>query len=456
MQKYDNKFKEVYSKEFESADKNVSTLGVTYFKNKFAWFTSERNGKEDFIRYDVVPITKAGAAEKPKKIAQFPYERKRDIPNVKWTTSQDSSKMAFIAYEDLDKDDENMEFFVSVINSNFEKTWDKKFKLKYAQEVFEPISFTNNSSEDVFVLAKVYEGNKAKESKRDRSKGKKVAAYELKLFQFSKNASEVKEYALNLGGAFLKYGTIKIAPTGDLVSAGFYSGTRGGATQGVFYMILNAATGEIKSAQKKEFSASDLAILGDKNTEKDKGDEGLDDRFEFRDIRFKADGSAHVSAEQNYVVVYTSYNSKGGTTTHYTYYSNDIVVIAINPKGVVEHINLIPKRQRFAMPTYEFFVSLANDKGSAFFYNDDVDNLNKPAGSKTKYISSFKDCVAVMTFIDNNGKATKKALFDRDDTKALFVPSKSSRISDKEIFFIAQKFSLFGGTDFRIGTISID
>jgi hypothetical protein len=455
LQKYDTKFKQVYSKVFESDKKGVNTLGMAFLKNKFVWFTSERNSKEDYIRYDIVPITKEGKAEKLVKIAQFKYEGRRDIPITQWEFAEDSSRFSFIAYEDRDLDEEDMEVYTAVLDEKLLKIWDKKFKFKHTQETMEIISKTVNKKGDVFLLAKVYEGDKAKESKKDKKKNKKVAAYDLRLYQLTASASEPKEYKLDIGGSFLKYGKIAIAPSGDLIATGFYSSTRGGATQGVFYMTLSADDGTVKNANKKEFSSADLAILGDKNTEKDKGDEGLGERFEFREINFKADGTTFISAEENYTVTYTYYN--GRTTTTRTYYcSNDIVVITIDKNGKVERLSLIPKRQKFDTKMYENFATLANKNGVAFFYNDDVDNLKKPIGSKPKYISSAKDCIAVVTFIDNNGKMTRKELFGRDDAKALFIPKSSNKINDKEIFFIARKFSLFGNDDFRMGTMSIE
>jgi hypothetical protein len=453
LEKFDPKFKLTYSKEFKSGKDYTTSLGIKYLQNGFAWLVSERNDKEDYLKYYLAPISYEGKLGKLSQVAKFNYERKRDAPTANWITSADSTKVLFTAVDDKDDDEEKVGIYLSVLDNKFEVLWDKKLKLSKMQDMVKIDEWSLAANGDVFMLAKVYEGNKAKESKKGK-KGK-VANYQMKLYHFKKDNPDPVQYDLKLGDSFIKGSTISFNKAGEMICIGFFSNTLGGSTTGVFFMRLNPADGSVLAVNKHDFSSKDLDILGEDNTSKDKeGEEGIDNSFSFKDILFKSDGSTLVTAEENYSVTTSHYNGRTWTTTT-TYYSKDIIAININSEGKITNTTLIPKRQRFGTDVFEYFTTLVNKDDVYFFYNEDEDNLKKPIGTKTKYISSFKDCTAVMTRLSADGKLDRKLILDPEDAEVLFIPKNSRQFNDNQLFFVGMKFRLFGASDFRMGVVSL-
>lgn len=455
LEKYDTKFKLVYSKEYKSDRKGIASLGMRYFNGQFVWLFSETNKKEDYIRYSILPIDLTGKQGKPMDIARFKYENRDDIPSVFWNISKDSTKLLYRAVSDDDKDDQKFGIFLSVLDEKLNLSWSRKVALKHTEEQTEVVSTVLKNDGSVYMLCKVYEGKKAKESKKNEKK-KSVAAYEMVLYHFTKEEEEPKEFRLKLGDAFIKGASLATDKMDELKCTGFFSTTRNGSLNGVFYLQL-AADGTVTASSKKEFTASDLKKFGEKNTDKDKGgDEGLEASFRFSDFLIRDDGSAVVVAEENYSVTHSSYNGRTWTYTTY-YYSNDIVAFTINSKGEVERVSVIPKRQ-VGVNTKFFisYVALIRNNDIVFFYNEDEDNMGKPVNNpKPKLVNKFNDCVAVMTTLAADGKLTRKQLFEASDVESLFVPNDSSPFDNNKLFFVSFKPRMLARSNFHIGTVEL-
>ncbi len=455
LEKYDAKFNLDYSKEFKSERKGISSLDVRYFQGRFAWLFSENNKKEDYIRYSIIPIDLAGKASKPVDIAKFKYEERSDIPTVNWAVSRDSTKLLFSAISDDDRDEEKFKVFLSVLDKDLNVAWSRKVAINHTEEQVELLATHLQNEGDVYILAKVYEGRKAKESKKDKKK-KSVPAYDVVLYHFTKDSETPQESILKLGDSFIRGAALSVGNSGSMKCAGFYSNTKGGSIQGVFFLELNP-DGTTKTANKKEFSASDLKILGSKNTSKDKtGDEGLDASFKFSDFFVRDDESALVVAEENYSYTVTSYNGRTTTTTTY-YHSNDVVMFSVNPDGTISKVIMLPKRQMGVNTNYFLsYTSLIHGNKVSFFYNEDEDNMESPVvNPKPKLMNKFKDCVAVMTTLGEDGKLVRKQLFEASDIESLFVPNNSTQISPKSLFFVSFKPRFLSKSNFHIGTVTV-
>ena len=452
LQKYDKEFSNIFSNKFETSKEDIIAHDILNFKNNIVLIAKEENKKADYLAYSYVPLALDGKAGKPVPFGKFKYERKKDAPNTFHYRSQDSSLIAFFAYVDNNDDKDVMQAYVSISKSDLQPLWDKKISFKKPQEVIDIQSVSINNQGKVYIIYKEYEGKKAKESKDDRP------AYKIKLLIIDEKseASNQKEIILELKKDFLTSASSKVLPNGNIGIIGMYSATKKLYTNGVFSLKIDAETDSIFNVSKKEFSSEDLDILNDEdNTKRDKGEEGLTGNFKLIDISYLDDGSAYVTLEENYSYTVTNYNGRSWTYTTY-YVSKDIIVIMVDGKGEIQTINTIPKRQRFAETTqYNSTIVVVNENGYHAIYNDDVDNLKKPIGEKKKYISSMKDCVAVMTSIDRNNKMKRISLFDKDDTRAVLMPQNSVKMNDYEIFFIALKSGFFSGTDRRIGTITL-
>ncbi|MCC6279542.1 MAG: hypothetical protein IT262_03015 [Saprospiraceae bacterium] len=455
LEKYDPTFKLVFSKEYKSDRKGVASLGMRYFNGQIVWLFSETNKKEDYIRYSILPLDMNGKQAKAQDIAKFKYENRDDIPTIQWNVSQDSSKLLFRAVSDENRDDEPFGVFISVLNKDMSVDWSRKNTFKYTEEQVDVLASLLKNDGSVYILAKVYEGKKAKESKKNDKK-KSVAAYDITLFHFTKEDEKPREYRLQLGDSFIRGASLTTDRNDNLKCAGFYSNTKSGSLQGVFYLDL-ASDGSITASNKKEFTVADLKKFGEKNTDKDRtGDMGLEDSFKFSDFLVRDDGSAVVVAEENYVIVRTSYNGRTYSTT-YEYNSRDIIIFTINTKGEIERVNAIPKYQVGINTDYFIsYVSLLHGNEIVFFYNEDEDNMDKPVNNpKPKRVNNFKECIAVMTTLNTDGKLVRKQLFEARDVESLFVPKDSSPFEKNKLFFVSIKPKLFSKSNFHMGTVTL-
>ncbi|MEZ4926114.1 MAG: hypothetical protein R3A50_07555 [Saprospiraceae bacterium] len=455
LEKYDQTFKLQFSKEYKSDRKGISSLGMRYFNNQIVWLYSETNKKDDYIRYSLMPLGLDGKQGKSKDIAKFKYEKRSDRPATLWSISRDSSKLMFSASSDNDNKEDKYSIFLSVMDQGMNVLWSRRYKLGYTEEQVQVMATQLKNDGSVFILAKVYEGKRAKESKKSDGK-KSVAAYDMKLFHFTATDETAQEFELRLGDSFIRSAFMTTDNSDNMKCAGFYSNTKSGSLQGVFYLEIGA-DGNITASSKKSFTVDDLKKFGKKNTDKDRtGDIGLEDSFKFNSFMVRDNGSAVVVAEENYSVTYTRYNGRTYTTTT-RYYSNDIIILSINTRGEIDRVNIIPKRQ--SATDTNFFLSYASvihGDDVVFYYNEDKDNLNKPIDNpKPDLTSNFKKCVAVMTTLSPDGKLSRKQLFGTKDVESLFVPNDSSPYETTNLFFTTLKPKLFAKSNFRMGTITL-
>lgn len=458
LQKYDQKFNLIYSNKFEVGKKDAFAVNILNIKNNIALLTREENKKDDYLSYSFVPIGFDGKAGKPTNIAKFKFEKRKDAPEYSITRSQDSTLLAFVAYVDNNDNEDVLQCFVATFDHNLNAKWNKKVSLKKSQEVIQILSSSVNNEGKVYVLYKEYEGDKAKESKKSKETKKDKPAYDIKLAILSEDDQNDEFITLDINNFYLTNASLKVLPDGNMGVFGLYSTTKKHFTNGIFTLRVDSKTDSVYQLSKKEFTEADLEILSDeKNTSKDKGEEGLDATFNLIDISYLADGGAYVTMEENYSYTVSNYVNRSWNYTTY-YVSKDLIPIKLNSKGEIEDIYIIPKRQSFANnDSYNSSIVLVNDSGYHVVYNEDEDNLKKPIGEKKSFISSLGDCVAVMTSIDNSGKMKRVALFDKDNTKAVLMPKSSMKMNNRELFFIAARgWSLFsGGSDRRIGTITL-
>ncbi len=325
----------------------------------------------------------------------------------------------------------------------------------HTEEQTDVISTVLKNDGSVYMLCKVYEGRKAKESKKNDKKNS-VAAYEMVLYHFTKESETPGEVRLKLGDQFIKGASLAVNKDDEVKCTGFFSTTKKGSLNGVFYLQL-AADGTVTGSSKKDFSVADLKKFGEENIDKDRGgDIGLESSFKFSDFLVRDDGSAVVVAEENYKETRSSYNGRTWTSSTY-YYSNDIVAFTINTAGEIDRVNVIPKRQMGVNTNYFIsYVALIRNNDIVFFYNEDEDNMDKPVKNpKPKLVNRFNECITVMTTLDADGKLTRKQLFEAKDVESLFVPDDSSPFDNSRLFFVSIKPRLFSKSNFRIGTVEL-
>ncbi len=451
IKKYDTKFNEKWSKDYLADRDDVSSFGLESVKDNFIWLLSEEPKKKT-LNYYLMPISKTGKSGKKKKITTIRYEKARDIPSVYWPISEDTTKVGVIMVSDRDKEKLNFEYYVKVVDNNLNDLWSKKVRTSKSQEQVDILSSVMGNDGAHYMLVKEYESRNAKESKKSKGKKRKVAAYDIKIYRLADGNDKPEILKLDLGGKFARGASLKVGENGDITCIGMFSNLKRGNINGVYYLKMNSS-GEPITSNMKPFSTKELGYLGDRNRDKDKdGTEGIEGRFSFGEQILFEDGSAVLTAEENYVTSYT--DSRGNTRI--TYHSRDIVVISMDADGKINTLKVIPKKQKTGIQAFNSHAAMpVEGKGVFFFYNDDEDNMGKPLSAKPKRISSFRDCVTASTMFGMDGKLTRKSLVDAKEVKALLLPNACKQINPNTMFFVAMKPKLLGKSNFRMGTIEI-
>lgn len=453
VQKYDRKFNLVFSKEINVDDSDIKFGNMLYAKGKFLFCTQKRDSKDKRVTCSITKMDMNGKLAKPVKAAIIQYKDRDDEPNyIKWQISEDTSKVLLATLADDNDDDLMAKTSVTVLDNDANKIWSRGITLPYSQEQLTLKSWTLANNGDVYLLAKVYDERRSKETKR--KDGKKKPAYKLVIFRFDATNEKPKEYALALQDKFVTDVTFKITPQNDLVCAGFYSNDTKMVVQGLFFTRINGQNGTVEVASKKELSDKDLANL---DTEKDRsGDRGLDSEFQFNNIILREDGGIVVVAEEAYSYT-TTYRSGNSWVTRTTYVNNEIFVSSVSPKGEIDWVRMIPKRQIFTdVRLFNGYAYMVSGSNMFFLYNDDEDNIGRPLTERARQISSFRDAAATLVTVGIDGKMDRKMVFDaKDDADALMVASDSRQISPNELFFVTTKFKMLGKTRLRMGLVKV-
>ncbi|MBL4657406.1 MAG: hypothetical protein JKX73_05355 [Flavobacteriales bacterium] len=335
-------------------------------------------------------------------------------------------------------------FAFTVFDKDMNKMWGKTVTLPYMEELFDVERYKVDDKGNVYIL-----GLEFKDKRKLKRKGE--PNYKYTMISFKDNGENVANYPIELPGKFITDMQFAIADNGDIVCGGFYSEEGTFSIKGSYFLSMDGKSNTIKSNSVNEFGIDFItqnlkakkAAKAKKKAAKGKAVELYE--YELDDIILKDDGGAVLIGEQYYVrvVTRTSTDANGNTrtTTTYYYHYNDIIVININPKGIIEWTEKIPKRQ---VTTNDggYFSSYAlavrGDK-MHFLFNDNPANLFYKPGMKLSNFSKQKGSVVVLVTLTEEGRYSKDLLFKTKDAEVLIRPKVCEQTNDNEMILFGQR-----------------
>jgi len=393
--KFDKAFNEIWSYDYYPEERRTSTYGLKTVNNKFLWLF----------------------AEEP--------DRTRDV---------------------------DFEYDVTVLDDELEVLWKSSIWMKKkSQEQIEVISSVLGNDGAFYSLVKEYEDRNAREVKRKKTRGgrKKVPAYDLKIYKLGEGMTKPEILTLNLKDKFAKGASLAVGEDGTITCVGMYGNDRRGNINGVFYQSLDP-TGQVMNTYQKEFSVRDLEVLGNRNSDEERGGKGsIEGVFRFGDQLTQTDGSTIITAEHNYEVNTQDANGFWRTTFH----SRDVIIIHFEAEGKVRGINLIPKRQSSTTNTFLSHAGVALDDQPAYFiYNDHKENIDRAIDKRPRQMRSASNGVTALAYIDEAGDLQREVLLDNKKLRSLILPYTCKRIDENSFFFIAMKPKFLSRPAFIMGT----
>jgi len=318
---------------------------------------------------------------------------------------------------------------LQVFDDNMKKLWGNEFTLPYTEAVMDNSDFSVDSKGNAYLLAKVYDSEKRRET--DKSTGK--PAYHYEVLKFSKDSKQIISIPVGVDDHYIRETTITESSSNDMIIACTYSKkSKGKGIDGIFLSTIDQNNKLVKFKNGYyEFPKEELAKFETASSRRkiDKKDDYEVPNMKVRDVIVEKDGGILITCEEYQMDTHYSTSSTGYTRVTYTYYYDDILAVRVNASGEFEWMRKIPKRQRGNSGRGTMSFKLINDaSGYYFLYLDNLKNLKLPDDELPKRHLDGYGGQVIVSRISKDGKLTKDLLFDTRDEDIMIFPAEFYKI----------------------------
>ena len=348
-----------------------------------------------------------------------------------FVTSDDKTKF-FFSYALVPKDKHDKErkgvIGMYVSDENLKKLWSGEFEMPYTEKKMDILAYTLGNDGKVFLLAKVYEGDNAKEG-RD----KVVPNFHYEILIYDKGNPEPQKVQIKLEKYYPKTVLLYQDQNQNMILAGFYSRAVNKAVDGYYMVKLDIEKGtvskvnegyyEIPSDIIKSYTSDREKRKMEKKERKDEDNDIGVDNLQIRKIYNMPDGTTKVVSEQYVVIANTYYDpNTHSTRTTYNTFADDIFLISIDAKGKLEWVKKLPKAQhsgdaRGAGLSLNTYVT-GNDLN--LFYIDNIKNEHLSVNEAPKRHENGRGGYLTAIRISPNGDQKRYNLGEIDDYETNF------------------------------------
>lgn len=346
--------------------------------------------------------------------------------------SPDSTKILatyLLPYEEGSTD----EYGIKIFDNTFSLLWENKFELPFQDLLYAVNNAKIDNQGSIFLPGKVFDKTDATEKK------KQDLAYQFHLFAFSQDQAEPAEYIIDSKSNFLNEFSFSLNDKHEIVCYGFYTEKLNEKlSDGIFYAKIDAKTKKVL----KEKMISFYDYYNSKGEYSGKDTRKLN--YKVKQIVQNQDGSSTIVTEQVFTIVELATSSQSGmTSTVYTNYYDNIMVLKFDKEGNLIWLKTIPKAQKTKDPagtymSYAFFNK--NNKIYLFFNESTSIEEGNPEESGIKVYKSTEQLGFLNAYVINDDGVIsyKKTLFDQTETHVLFTPLHFLPISDKQLILFGR------------------
>ncbi|WP_417610809.1 hypothetical protein [Owenweeksia hongkongensis] len=334
-----------------------------------------------------------------------------------------------------------------VFDTDLKEIWGEVQRMPYTEKKMNIIDYAIDNDANAYIMSTVFDDNSTRTTKKG---SKDEPNYHIEMLKRTTAGKRLEQSTPSLDDKFIS--SVWLYETSDdkMVIAGFYNNTDSrGDAEGIFYAKLK----KDGTTYDQQTHAIPLEVLNQyeskrtrkKNTKKEDKGESEFYKLKLRKLQFMEDGSIVMIGEQNYVVQHTTTNSRGGSSTYYTYHYNDMLVSKIDPTGSLAWMTKLPKSQvgRAGLGSMSFRHHY--DAGYHYLlFIDNEKNMDLPFDEAPDTYSDGRDGNLTAYLVDDsNGEMQKETILDMRDAKGVrlyqFQPSKILKISETEFIFEAYK-----------------
>jgi hypothetical protein len=425
--------------------KDAIVDNVLYLGNTIYLFTVDNDKKSGTSKlyYQTIDKKTLLASGTPRLLVSIPYESKRTSGSFSYAISRNKNVLA-IAGIAGDEKSVKQKFKVAVMNAQMEMYWEKEITLPYDSKLFAEDKVKVDDSGNLYALGRLYKGKVTEKRHGDPNYSYKILAYR------DKGATQ-KEYAVALRDEFVTDLGFNITDDGHIVCGGFYSQEGTFSIKGTYFMLIDAANGQVIRKGTKAFEPDFLELFMSEG-KAEKGKELFE--YDLDNIIPRSDGGALLLAEQYYVTVRTYTSTMNGITSTRTtsyYHYNSVIAVNVNPDMSIAWATKIPKQQVTTddggyFSSYEDAV--VGDKIFLVF-NDNPDNLLITDPKKIKNFNGRASAATLVT-LTSDGKWKKSLLFSNKEEGVILRPKVCEQINQNQFFLYAER-----GKNFIIGRIEM-
>jgi hypothetical protein len=322
---------------------------------------------------------------------------------------------------------------LQVFDENLNKIWGNEFTMPYTEAVMDNSDFSVDAKGNAYLLAKVYDSDSRKE--KDKSTGR--PAYHYEVLKFTKDSKKIIIASVSVDDYYIKETTLIENALHEMLIACTYSKkSKGNGTDGVFLAMLDQDGKVVKYKNGYyEFPKEELEKFESARSKRkiERKDDYEAPNLKVRDVLVQPDGGIFISCEEYYVVVHSYTDSRGFTSTSYTYYYEDILGAKIDATGKFEWLRKIPKKQRGGSGRGTMSFKLISDaSGYYFLYLDNLKNLHLAEDEVPKYHVDGYGGQVVVSKLDKNGTLSKDLLFDTREEDIMIFPADFYKINGSQ------------------------
>ncbi|MFO0320945.1 MAG: hypothetical protein ACK504_00785 [Bacteroidota bacterium] len=445
FQVFDKDFKNLKKQETAILPANSKKFVYENFFNlqgNIYWFYSTWEKKTKTEKLFALPLDKNSLTFSAPEINLIEAHRIASGEKYHFYPSADSSKI-LVTYrlkpkekrDQLNKDIIGFNLF----DRDLKKLFASEIEMPYSEAEMNNLDYEIDSKGNIYLLAEVNINNSVDGIVRIDKENKSPTRYEL--IRVNQKNSTLQAIKINLKEKFTNSVILSEDFNHNIIIAGYYSNKKNSnSSDGAYIIKLELdENNSVKNLQTTycEFPAETLQAFEKdrirKRMEKKNKKEDLEAyNLSFDQISFYEDGSMLIVGEEYYVVTYV-YNTGRSIATSYTYYYNDILALKADKNGKTIWCKKIPKQQ-FGSTIEDLSFHHHRFKGEDyFFYLDNVKNINL---SLDEYplphqagLGGYLTCVK----IDQEGRMTKKNIFDIREEDIRIFPKQFEFISENII-----------------------
>ncbi|GIV30980.1 MAG: hypothetical protein KatS3mg029_0331 [Saprospiraceae bacterium] len=426
-------------------------------------FTSFNNTahKKNYLFVQEVHMRSLQASRSLRMIAETEARNKEVEGSFAFRLSEDSTHL--LIFHDLPFEKRQpARFGFHVFDQQMQLVWEKEVTLPYPDNQFTVEEYRVDEQGNVYLLGVLYE-DEAKLRRRGQP------TYKYIMLAYLENGERQEEFRFDLPERFITDLTFRIARSGELVFAGFYSEKGTYSIKGSYFFHLDPASRQVTNGQAAPFDFDFLtafmsersrakALEAERNNDIQRAPELFD--YSLDRLILRSDGGAVLVAEQFYVERETYrdypyysgfyypyrfydpfyYNRYNSLQTDYIYNYNDIIVVNIRPDGTLEWTARIPKWQETRNDGGYFssyVMSIVRDK-LYFVYNDDPRNYDPRRNQRKVYKYTGGEAMMVLAEVNIKGEVHFYPLVDAGNSGVTLRPKVSRQIGLREMLLFGE------------------